>query len=132
MVSKHKKAKKPEFWPDSLSFEKYSYPAAASIKENEDLLESILDFGKENRSKKKQVTNEGLKKQEEESSSQHSDKKQEQDMEEEIPEDKKREKYKNKRKTEHFLDNSDDESQKKVKSRKNVSQVLMRRLAMKI
>ena len=53
-------------------------------------------------------------------------------MEEEIPEDKKREKYKNKRKTEHFLDNSDDESQKKVKSRKNVSQVLMRRLAMKI
>ena len=64
---------------------------------------------------KKQVTNEGLKKQEEESSSQDSDNKQEQDMEEEIPEDKKKEKNKNKRKTEHFLDNSDDESQKKVK-----------------
>ena len=41
--TKHKKAEKPEFWPDSLSFEKYSYPAVASIKENEDLIESILD-----------------------------------------------------------------------------------------
>ena len=42
--SKHEKAEKHEFWPDSLSFEKYSYPGAASIKEYEDLIESILDF----------------------------------------------------------------------------------------
>lgn len=141
--TKHKKAEKPEFWPDSLSFEKYSYPAVASIKENEDLIESILDFYgydiethchfskvKEKRQRKqkqtKQVIIEGLKdKSDKEEESQNSDKEQEeQEEEEETTKSKKKEKPKNKRKKVNFLDEEDDESSKKTKPRKNpVSQL---------
>ena len=44
LTTKHKKAEKPEFWPDSISFIKYDHPSSATMSENEDLIESILHF----------------------------------------------------------------------------------------
>jgi hypothetical protein len=42
--TKHKKAEKPKWWPNSLNMDKYPHPSQASISANEDIIESILQY----------------------------------------------------------------------------------------
>ena len=42
--TKHKKAEKPKWWPNSLNLDKYPHPSQASISANEDIIESILQY----------------------------------------------------------------------------------------
>ena len=40
--TKHKDSSKPEWFPDSISYESYTHPSKAKITENEDVIESIF------------------------------------------------------------------------------------------
>ena len=40
--TKHKDSSKPEWFPDSISYENYTHPSKAKITENEDVIESIF------------------------------------------------------------------------------------------